>query len=87
MKIEGASIVVTGGASGLGLATAKNLVSLGAYITLLDSPMSKGKEIAAGLPGQFVPGDATNEGHVRLAIAAAHIYRSASALLRRDCSM
>lgn len=72
MKIDGASILVTGGASGLGLATAKRLASLGAYVTVLDLPTSKGAEVAAELSGQFVPADVTNDDQVRLAMAAAN---------------
>lgn len=72
MKIDGASILVTGGASGLGLATSKKLASLGAYVTVLDLPASKGAEVAAELSGQFVPADVTNDSQVRLAMAAAN---------------
>lgn len=42
MDIYGASAVVTGGASGLGLATARRLAKAGAQVVLLDLPSSPG---------------------------------------------
>ena len=38
MNIEGSAAVVTGGASGLGLATATRLAAAGAHVTILDLP-------------------------------------------------
>lgn len=40
MDIEGASALVTGGASGLGLATARRLAAAGAHVTIVDLPTS-----------------------------------------------
>ena len=42
MELMGASALVTGGASGLGLATAQRLVAAGATVTALDLPGSPG---------------------------------------------
>jgi NAD(P)-dependent dehydrogenase (short-subunit alcohol dehydrogenase family) len=71
MDINGASAVITGGASGLGLATATRLSKAGAHVVLLDLPSSNGAEIAASLGGAFAPADVTDEDSVRAAIAVA----------------
>ncbi|MBW0100986.1 SDR family NAD(P)-dependent oxidoreductase [Pseudonocardia sp. KRD291] len=76
MDISGISAVVTGGASGLGLATAHRLVKAGARVVLLDLESSRGAEAAAELGGsaRFVPGDVTTEDGVTPALDAAQEY-------------
>ena len=73
MKIEGNIALVTGGASGLGLATARKLHAAGASVVILDLPASDGQEIAAGMAARaaFVPGDVTSPGDVDAALDAA----------------
>ncbi|MEV6195458.1 3-hydroxyacyl-CoA dehydrogenase [Streptomyces sp. NPDC051920] len=71
MKTKGVSAVVTGGASGLGLATAKRLISGGAGVVLLDLPRSDGEAVAKEIGATFVPGDVTSETDAATAIAAA----------------
>ncbi|MEU4690780.1 SDR family NAD(P)-dependent oxidoreductase [Actinoplanes sp. NPDC023714] len=57
--------LVTGGASGLGLATARALAATGAAVVILDLPSSDGKD----LPGlHFSPGDVTGEESVTAAL-------------------
>jgi NAD(P)-dependent dehydrogenase (short-subunit alcohol dehydrogenase family) len=68
MNIEGCAAFVTGGASGLGLATAKRLAAAGAQVTILDLPSAPGEEQAAGIDGQFAPGDVTAEADVSAAL-------------------
>jgi len=63
--------LVTGGASGLGLATARRLASDGYVVTILDLPGAAGDEVAAELGGVFAPADVTNEEQVRAAVAEA----------------
>jgi NAD(P)-dependent dehydrogenase (short-subunit alcohol dehydrogenase family) len=65
--------LVTGGASGLGLATVQRLVADGAKAVIADLPSSQGKEVAAGLGGSavFVPTDVTDEVQVSAALDAA----------------
>ena len=73
MQIDGCSALVTGGASGLGNATARALVEAGARVVILDLPSSEGEKAAVALgPGaRFVPGDVTNEEQVQAAVDAA----------------
>ena len=49
MRIQGSTTVVTGGASGLGRATAERLREGGGNVVLLDLARSAGREVAAGL--------------------------------------
>jgi NAD(P)-dependent dehydrogenase (short-subunit alcohol dehydrogenase family) len=65
--------LVTGGASGLGLATVKELHANGARVVILDLPSSRGKEIAGGLGDRavFSPGDVTSPDSVTAALDAA----------------
>lgn len=69
MHIDGKAALVTGGASGLGRATAEALTRSGARVTIVDLPGSPGEEVAAGLPGaRFVAADVTREAEVRHAV-------------------
>lgn len=72
MDVTGRSALVSGGASGLGLATARALLDRGASVVLLDLPSSPGAAVAAELGERavFVPGDVTSESDVRAALAA-----------------
>jgi NAD(P)-dependent dehydrogenase (short-subunit alcohol dehydrogenase family) len=78
MDIEGAAALVTGGASGLGRATATRLAEGGAKVTIIDLPTSPGAEVAASLGGTFAPADVTDPQQVAAAVAQA----SASGPLR-----
>jgi NAD(P)-dependent dehydrogenase (short-subunit alcohol dehydrogenase family) len=71
MNIEGSVAVVTGGASGLGLATAKRLSAAGAKVAILDLPSAHGAEAAEEFGGVFVAADVTSEADVTAALDAA----------------
>ena len=71
MQVSGQGALITGGASGLGLATARRLTTAGAHVTIVDLASSKGAEIAEELGGLFVPADVTSADEVRDAVAAA----------------
>lgn len=69
MLIDGCSALVTGGASGLGNATARALTDAGARVVLLDLPSSQGEKAATALgpTARFVPGDVTDGDQVQAA--------------------
>ncbi|MFF2389793.1 SDR family NAD(P)-dependent oxidoreductase [Agromyces sp. NPDC058104] len=73
MELNGASALVTGGASGLGRATARALIEGGASVVLVDLPGPRGDEAAAELGdrARFVAADVANEAEVQAAVEAA----------------
>lgn len=60
MDIQGIAAVVTGGASGLGEATARMLAGAGAKVTLFDMNQERGEAVAAELGGAFANVDVSN---------------------------
>jgi len=80
MDVLGTVALITGGASGLGAATARRLFDAGASVVLVDLPASAGDALAAELNEQgsvaanravFVPADVTSEEQVQAAVDAA----------------
>ena len=74
MKISEARAVITGGASGLGLAVARHLVASGGKVALLDVQEGPGRAAAAalGTGSAFLRCDVTSEAEVNTAMDAAH---------------
>ncbi len=71
MDISGCVAVVTGGASGLGLATAQRLSKAGATAVLVDLPSAPGDERAEEIGASFAPADVTSEADVAAALDTA----------------
>jgi NAD(P)-dependent dehydrogenase (short-subunit alcohol dehydrogenase family) len=73
MRVDSSVALVTGGASGLGRATAVELVSAGAAVVVADLPGSPGADVADGLGGRavFHPTDVTDPAQVQAAVDAA----------------
>src|SRR5215207_6504644 len=71
MLLQGTSAIVSGGASGLGEATARRLAGAGAHVVVLDLQDDKGAELAAELGGTFTHADVTDTEQVRAAVDAA----------------
>jgi len=73
MQIEGAVALVTGGASGLGEATVRQLVARGAKVLILDRDEARGGALAKelGAAAAFAKTDVTSEPEVQSAIAKA----------------
>jgi len=70
MEIRGSAAVVTGGGSGLGEATAREIVARGGRVLILDLARSKGAELAKSLgpAALFGEADVTNEAQVAAAL-------------------
>jgi len=67
----GSSALVTGGASGMGEATARLLADAGATVVILDRDQGKGEQVAEQIDGRFAPADVTNEDDVASGVEAA----------------
>jgi len=60
MDIDGASAIVTGGASGIGAAAARLLAERGAKVVIADLQEDRGNELAGEIGGAFAKVDVTN---------------------------
>ncbi|MBP6536089.1 MAG: SDR family NAD(P)-dependent oxidoreductase, partial [Xylophilus sp.] len=75
MQIQGQAALVTGGASGLGEATARELARLGAKVAVLDRNQALAEKVAADIGGVACACDITDTDSVNAALdkaAAAH---------------
>ncbi|KIC42973.1 3-hydroxy-2-methylbutyryl-CoA dehydrogenase [Ruegeria sp. ANG-R] len=71
MQLSTTAAVITGGASGLGEATARHFAENGAQVTILDRDAERGPQVAAEIGGHFAQTDVTDEASVAAAIAHA----------------
>src|SRR5205807_1759923 len=73
MRIEGATALVTGGASGLGEATVRRLVAAGASVTIVDRDQARGEALAKELGDRVgvAAADVSDEEQVGAAVAQA----------------
>ncbi|AFA73549.1 3-hydroxyacyl-CoA dehydrogenase type-2 Scu [Gordonia polyisoprenivorans VH2] len=71
MQLTDVSTLVTGGGSGLGLATARALRDRGANVVIVDLPTSPGETVAADIGARYVPADITDEAQLSAAFDAA----------------
>ncbi|HAT33054.1 MAG TPA: 3-hydroxyacyl-CoA dehydrogenase [Janthinobacterium sp.] len=71
MQIQDNVFIITGGASGLGAATARMLTAAGGKVVLADVQVEAGTELAQELKGQFVKCDVTSEADGLAVVAAA----------------
>ncbi len=75
MNIQGQAALVTGGGSGLGEATARELARLGAKVAVLDINLANAQQVAADIGGVAIQCDITEGASLQAAIeqaAAAH---------------
>ena len=71
MELNGTSAVISGGASGLGEATARVLAAAGATVVIADLNENRGKQIADEIGGLFARTDVADEASVQAAVDAA----------------
>jgi NAD(P)-dependent dehydrogenase (short-subunit alcohol dehydrogenase family) len=71
LRLDGLGVLVAGGASGLGEATARALVARGGRVTIADLNEEKGEALARDLGATFARADVTDEAQVRAAVDAA----------------
>jgi NAD(P)-dependent dehydrogenase (short-subunit alcohol dehydrogenase family) len=71
MDISGASAIVTGGASGIGAACARQLAAKGAKVVIADLNASVGEALAKEIGGAFVTVDVTNTEQIKSAVTTA----------------
>ncbi|HEX8956389.1 MAG TPA: 3-hydroxyacyl-CoA dehydrogenase [Burkholderiaceae bacterium] len=71
MQIQNNVFIITGGASGLGAATAQLLTEHGAKVVLADVQVEAGEKLAAELKGKFVKCDVTSEADGKAVVEAA----------------
>jgi NAD(P)-dependent dehydrogenase (short-subunit alcohol dehydrogenase family) len=81
MDITGVAAVVTGGASGLGGATAKMLAAHGAKVTIFDLNEEAGQATAAEIGGLFVKVNVTDEDSVMAGLDAAEAAHGVARIL------
>jgi NAD(P)-dependent dehydrogenase (short-subunit alcohol dehydrogenase family) len=71
MDINGASAIVTGGASGIGAAAARQLAAKGAVVVVADLQADKGEALAQEIGGVFAQVDVTDTDQIKAAVNAA----------------
>jgi len=71
MDISGASAIVTGGASGIGAACARQLAAKGAVVVVADLQAEKGEALAQEIGGVFAQVDVTQTDQITAAVNAA----------------
>lgn len=81
MEISGAGTIVTGGASGLGAATARRLAAEGARVTIFDRDAERGAALAEETGGLFLAVDVTGEVAVAEALDRAEVFAGPTRIL------
>ncbi|HEY1044647.1 MAG TPA: 3-hydroxyacyl-CoA dehydrogenase [Telluria sp.] len=71
MQIQNNVFIITGGASGLGAATARMITEAGGKVVIADVQAEAGARLAQELNGQFVKCDVTSESDAQAVVAAA----------------
>lgn len=82
MRIEDTAAIVTGGASGLGEATARHFRERGAQVTIFDRDAERGAAVAREIGAGFAETDVTDEGS-----AAGAVARAVAAMGRVTCAV
>ena len=81
MKFEGTAAIVTGGASGLGGATAEMLAARGAKVTIFDLNAELGEAKAKAIGGHFIAVNVSDDAAVESALDQAEGYNGKARIL------
>ncbi|MEZ4679568.1 MAG: SDR family NAD(P)-dependent oxidoreductase [Caldilineaceae bacterium] len=81
MDINQQAALITGGASGLGAATARQLAQNGARVTILDRNFDLAEQVAAEIGGLAIPCDVTDAAAAEAAVAQAQAAHGAARIL------
>src|SRR5436190_1865276 len=71
MQLKDVAVIITGGGSGLGAATARAMAAKGAKIGVLDQSKENAEKVAAEVKGIALHADVTDEEQIKAAIAKA----------------
>src|SRR5947209_19475831 len=71
MQLKDVAVIITGGGSGLGAATARAMAAKGARIGVLDQSLENAEKVAAEVKGVALGADVTDEDQVKAALAKA----------------
>ncbi|MDU6728677.1 MAG: SDR family NAD(P)-dependent oxidoreductase [Bradyrhizobium sp.] len=71
MQLNNVAVLITGGGSGLGAATARAMAAKGAKVAVLDQSLENAEKVAAEIKGVALHADVTNEDQVKAGIAKA----------------
>lgn len=72
-RFEDRTVIVTGGASGIGAATARRLAEEGAKVAVLDIDKQRAADVAADIDGLAIQVDVTDHEQVRQAVLSAEL--------------
>lgn len=81
MEIKGQSVVITGGASGLGAASAKRFSELGAAVAILDLDAEQGKHQAKQTGATFIKADICSEESLLAALEQVKVIQGSARIL------
>ena len=81
MDVNGQAAIVTGGASGLGEATARKLAAQGAKVTILDLNEEKGQQVATDINGVFAVCNVADETSMQAGLDAGKTAHGAARIL------
>src|SRR5256885_14665687 len=81
MQLKDVAVLITGGGSGLGAATARAMAAKGAKIAVLDQSKENAEKVAAEVKGVATVGDVTSEDDVKAAIGKAEAANGTARIL------
>src|SRR5947209_883925 len=81
MQLKDVAVIITGGGSGLGAATARAMAAKGARIGVLDQSLENAEKVAAEVKGVALGADVTDEDQVKAALAKAEAAHGVARIL------